>query len=281
MNNKIAYLAQPIDQVVDREAWLRETARIHSELSRLGYIVYQPARAWHVPISTEPDGRLDAVNREALGQADLLVAYLPAGVPSIGVPMEVQQALQDKIPVVAVTTVKSFSLRRPGIAVAADYNELEAAIKTVLSGQILLSDLEPIQLVVREGHQIPTRTYPDDAGLDLTTVAECTIRPGQFVDIHTQVDAVQLPTGYWGLITGRSSTLRKHGLHVPVGVIDPGWRGPLFVGVWNLSQAPVTVLPGDRLGQLILLPNHPAPVLAVAQVADAERGLAGFGSSGQ
>lgn len=275
----IAYLAQPIDQVVDRDVWLRATAQIHTELSRLGYTVYQPARAWRVPLNAELDGRLEAVNREALGQADLLVAYLPAGVPSIGVPMEIAQALQDKIPVVAITTVQSYSLQRPGIHIVADSTEIEAAIKMANSGHTLPVG-EPIRLVVREGHRVPARTYPDDAGLDLTTLIEYTIRPGQFVDIHTQVDAVQLPDGYWGLITGRSSTLRKHGLHVPVAVIDPGWRGPLFVGVWNLSPQQVLVQPGDRLGQLILVPNTPAPVLAVAQVAEAERGLAGFGSSG-
>lgn len=138
----------------------------------------------------------------------------------------------------------------------------------------------PIRLQIADGAQPPARAYHDDAGIDLTTARETTIEPGQYVDIHTQVTATQLPPGYWGMITGRSSALRKWRLHIPIAIIDPGWRGPLFVGVWNLGGNPVTVKPGDRLGQLILIPNNPAPVLAVTQVDEHPRGLNGFGSSG-
>lgn len=139
---------------------------------------------------------------------------------------------------------------------------------------------EPIRLVIAEDAQPPARAYPDDAGLDLTTAAELTIQPGEFKDIRTQVLASQLPTGYWGMIVGRSSALRKWRLYIPHAVIDPGWRGPLFVGVWNLGGNPVTIKPGDRVGQLILIPNNPAPVQIVTTVDDHARGLNGFGSSG-
>lgn len=142
------------------------------------------------------------------------------------------------------------------------------------------ADMNPIRLVLADGTQAPTRAYPDDAGVDLTTARETIIEPGQYVDIHTQVEATELPTGYWGLITGRSSALRKWRLHIPMAIIDPGWRGPLFVGVWNLGGNPVTVRPGDRLGQLILIPNNPAAIEIVQAVSDHPRGLKGFGSSG-
>lgn len=142
------------------------------------------------------------------------------------------------------------------------------------------ADMDPIRLVLTDGTQAPTRAYPDDAGIDLTTARETVIEPGDYKDIHTQVEATQLPAGYWGLITGRSSALRRWRLHIPMAIIDPGWRGPLFVGVWNLGGNPVTVRPGDRLGQLILIPNNPAAIEIVQTVSDHPRGLKGFGSSG-
>jgi dUTP pyrophosphatase len=126
----------------------------------------------------------------------------------------------------------------------------------------------------------PTRAYADDAGIDLYTAKDTTIEPGDFVDIHTTVEKVQLPDGYWGMITGRSSTLRTYRLHVPQAVIDPGWRGPLFVGAWNLGGNPVHIKAGQRIGQLILIPNNPAAVRVVDMVDAAPRGESGFGSSG-
>lgn len=143
-------------------------------------------------------------------------------------------------------------------------------------------DIEPIRVVLAEGAQPPHRAYPDDAGLDLTTDHEVTIQPGEYKDVRTQVVASQLPTGYHAQITGRSSALRKWRLHIPVAIIDPGWRGPLYVGVWNLGGNPVTLRPGDRVGQLILIPNTPAPVQIVTpdQLDPHPRGLNGFGSSG-
>jgi len=323
MNARIAYMAQPIDQVYDPQAWNHDVNKICDELIRIGYMVYRPARAWSTPARPTPDPRIERVNGTALRGADILVAFLPPKTPTIGVPMEIAMAVQHRVPVVVVTQVESFSLQQRGVIVVTDYTLVVDAVKAhehnhprfLDDGREFAADIahtringwcqvcggvgeptfehldswapnvasvagDPIQLVVREGAVSPSRSYADDAGLDLATANPYTIQPGQFVDVHTQVDAVQLPPGFWGLITGRSSTLRKLGLHVPVAVIDPGWRGPLFVGVWNLSKHPVTVNPGDRLGQLILVPNNPASVLLVPEVQDASRGLAGFGSSG-
>lgn len=288
---RTAYLAHPIDQVYDVTMHANNTNKIADELSRIGYISYIPARAWRVTSPPKLDRRLEDVNSLALRLVDVLVAYLPAGVPTIGVPMEIDRALQWGVPVVVITEVQSFSLQRDGVIVIDQLGYLADAIAAHEHNHprfqeqprgaehVATPEPEPIRMVVLNGPK-PVRAYPDDAGLDLTTVGEHHINPGKFVDVHTQVDAVQLPEGYWGLITGRSSTLRKHGLHIPVAVIDPGWRGPLFVGIWNLSGQTVSIAAGTRLAQLILVPNNPVPVETVTQVQPADRGVKGFGSSG-
>jgi len=284
---KTAYLASPIDLAAGRDTELVATcAEAGAILVGLGYCVYRPAEAWRVPPEQAPDETVQAVNLDALEQADLLVALLPAGVPTIGVPMEIERAWQLDLPIVVISDVESYALTRRGITVIDQVpgGQLAGTVKLIEQTH---SRFDPhakpnrqIRLVVRGGHELPTRAYPDDAGIDLTTVTEYTIEPGRFVDVHTQVDAVQLPDGHWGMITGRSSALRRWKLHVPQAVIDPGWRGPLFVGVWNLGHEPVTVTPGMRLGQLIVLPNNPAAVVQVQKVDDAPRGLSGFGSTG-
>jgi dUTP pyrophosphatase len=276
--SRVAYIAQPIDQAYDRTLHAAEVNKIVATLTVDGYHCYLPALAWRVGAQTEPDPRFDFVNRACLENADLLVAYLPERVATIGVPMEIQTANDLGIPVVVVTSVASFALARPGIASVASAGDILAAVEKI--GTPLPALGREIRMVIREGHDMPTRAYPDDAGIDLVSIDGAAIVPGGFVDLRSQVEKVQLPHNTWGLITGRSSTLRKHGLHVPIAVIDTGWRGPLFVGVWNLSSKTVIVDPGTRLAQLIAMPLHALRAVQVLEVDDHDRGENGFGSSG-
>lgn len=136
-----------------------------------------------------------------------------------------------------------------------------------------------------DGAVAPTRAHPGDAGWDLyvhhPVWPDFVIDPGEFVDIPCGVRA-KLPPGTWAMLTGRSSTLRKKGLMVNQGVIDNGYHGELYAGVWNLTQHPVVVERGERLAQLILLPlTHVLPqvVTDLGEPNDA-RGTDGFGSTG-
>lgn len=134
---------------------------------------------------------------------------------------------------------------------------------------------------VADSGMLPTRAHDSDAGLDLYTVGDWFVEAGAWVDIPCGI-RMQLPSHVWGMITGRSSTLRKLGLLVPQSVIDPGYRGPLFVQVWNLGQRGVLVKDKQRVGQMILIPNVTPlfdPVWVEA-VEDSDRGGNGFGSSG-
>lgn len=132
-----------------------------------------------------------------------------------------------------------------------------------------------------EGAQGPTKAYADDAGFDLYVDEETSIMPRSFVDIPLGI-AVKLPVGTWGLLTGRSSTLRKHGLLVAQGVIDCGYTGPLFAGVWNMNDFPVVIEKGQRIVQYLIMGNHSLDVVAsmVASLPGTARGSAGFGSTG-
>ena len=129
---------------------------------------------------------------------------------------------------------------------------------------------------------LPSRAHPGDAGLDLYVSQEVVIPAGGFRDVPCGV-AVELPAGSWGLLTGRSSTMRRRGLLMVQGVIDVGYRGEVFAGVFNVSGEDVTVGVGERLSQLIVLPNLTETLtpVVVESLSESERGVGGFGSSGR
>ena len=127
-----------------------------------------------------------------------------------------------------------------------------------------------------------TRKYVDDVGFDLPAACNLMILPSRFIDVPVGV-RIALPRGYWGRITGRSSTLRKRGLLIVEGVLDGGYRGPLFLGCYNLTSLPVKIEMGERLGQLIIGRNYASGIrwLMVENLPGSDRGSEGFGSTGR
>lgn len=128
--------------------------------------------------------------------------------------------------------------------------------------------------------RVPVRKYDGDAGADLITSEEVTIEPGSFRDVPTGI-RLGLPPGYWVRICGRSSTLRRRGLLVAEGVIDNGYTGPIYAGIWNLTDEPVTIRVGERVAQMILHRVVEADYREAGEVMSSDgRGHNGFGSSG-
>lgn len=126
---------------------------------------------------------------------------------------------------------------------------------------------------------VPQYAFAGDAGADLVVVEGGTLNPGEARDFPIGL-AAEPPLGYWMLIHGRSSTLRKRNLYVNPGIIDGGYRGPLFVYARNDYDEPVVVEPGDRLAQMILLPFVQPVMVVVGELSPSDRGAAGFGSTG-
>ncbi len=259
--------------------------RITRALSGLGLTCFRPATTWTGgnwnPLFVEK------INRQALYHADVVIADFSTGLPSTGLPMEIEAATARGIPAVVLRDPlrpRSVSLQANSLVHWCDGWEETAAAADKLARQHFAErgQVDALRLLVADGAKPPAMVYADDAGLDLETAETTVIQPGEFADISTTVVGVQPPADTWLMITGRSSTLRKKKLHVPVAVIDPGWRGPLFVGAWNLGQEPVTVHAGERIGQVIAIHNRTADlqIQVVDGVAPHARGLAGFGSSG-
>lgn len=129
---------------------------------------------------------------------------------------------------------------------------------------------------------LPTKGHADDAGFDLYVKGHHWIPAGEFRDLDCGV-SVRIPDGYWGMITGRSSTIRNRGLLVVQGIIDAGYRGPLFAAVWNLRNIEAYINDGERLAQLLIFPNVAEywQPQRVDELPGSARGNSGFGSTGR
>lgn len=124
---------------------------------------------------------------------------------------------------------------------------------------------------------MPFKRYVGDAGWDIFCLERTVVPPLSFMDIPTGI-RIDIPDGLWVRITGRSSTVRDLGLQVQEGIIDNGYTGPLFVGVWNLTNNPVTVDRGTRIAQIIFTRLQPV-TWERGDLRAKDRGEKGFGST--
>ena len=136
---------------------------------------------------------------------------------------------------------------------------------------------------LRDTAQVPANATPGSAGYDLRADLEgpVQISPGETVTIPTGL-AMEIQPGYAGFVFARSGLGIRSGI-VPancVGVIDSDYRGEVLVGLYNHSQRPFTVRPGDRVAQLVLMPVHTPEIQVCEELSDSQRGTGGFGSTG-
>ena len=133
-----------------------------------------------------------------------------------------------------------------------------------------------------EGAKVPFKKHMGDAGWDLYVSRPCDIGPGETTDVHTDI-RIDMPPYLYARITGRSSSLRKHGLLVNEGIIDNGYTGELFICVHNMGDKVFHVKKGMRLAQVLFhtIEDVRWSQVDVIQSAPGKRGEAGFGSTGE
>lgn len=137
-----------------------------------------------------------------------------------------------------------------------------------------------VSFVGYPGSKRPTRAHSGDVGYDLYVSSEISIPPNSFVDVPTGI-YFQMDTPLWCRITGRSSTIRKWNLLVQEGIIDTGYVGELFIGVWNLNGHEVILQKGTRIAQVIFFYAITPNLQRILFIKSKDgRGSDGFGSTG-
>lgn len=131
--------------------------------------------------------------------------------------------------------------------------------------------------------KVPTRGSEYAAGYDLYAATDYIIHiaPHSTVKIGTGV-AMELPEGTFGAIFARSGLATKKGLRPAncVGVCDSDYRGEYIVPLHNDTDEMMSIEPGERIAQLIVMNFNPIEFNVVNSLSNTERGDGGFGSSG-
>lgn len=140
--------------------------------------------------------------------------------------------------------------------------------------------------LLNEYAKIPTQGSDQSAGWDLyAAIAEpVTIMPHTSEKIGTGF-VLDMPVGWLVGIYARSGLATKKGLRPAncVGIVDPDYRGEYIVALHNDSDIPQTVLPGERIAQMVFQ-QYGIPMdgfTVVDEISETSRGDGGFGSTGE
>jgi dUTP pyrophosphatase len=141
--------------------------------------------------------------------------------------------------------------------------------------QVLIARLDP---------SIPLPTYAKggDAGADIVTRIDVTLKPGERSLVPTGI-SIALPDGYVALVHPRSGLAIKHGVTMvnAPGTVDAGYRGELQCILINHDpEKSVTFAKGDRIAQLVIQKVERVEFVEVEDLPGSGRGSAGFGSTG-
>ena len=126
--------------------------------------------------------------------------------------------------------------------------------------------------------KLPVYGHPGDAGLDLFSVIDLDLAPGEVLAVPTGIQ-IAVPAGHVGLVWDKSGISLK-GVHRLAGVIDAGYRGEVQVVMINLGTALFPLRKGMKIAQLLVQPVAAVEVVEAETLDGTSRGQGGFGSTG-
>ena len=134
----------------------------------------------------------------------------------------------------------------------------------------------------------PIRGTTGSAGIDFFVPNDyppnlCTIDPGDRYFIPSGIKA-NVPNGYALIAMNKSGVSMKKGLMVGACVVDSDYQGEIHLHLINASNKTVTIEPGDKLTQFLLVPVDHCKIeevpLGLLFEEETTRGSGGFGSTG-
>lgn len=153
---------------------------------------------------------------------------------------------------------------------------------------MVLPNSSSTKLLFKKDHpdaRVKPPSLPGDAGINLYCVEDTPLPAHPTITKVELGIRVALPDGLVATMITRSGAVMR-GLFCLPGLIDTGYRGPLFAFVVNLSGSEQMVMAGESIVQLFLLLNC-TPGLDILDVTEmgelpsSIRGTNGFGHTGR
>ena len=130
---------------------------------------------------------------------------------------------------------------------------------------------------------LPSYGSSEAAGADLYACLSepLIVQPGEVAWVSTGI-ALEVPKGCAGLVYARSGLACKRGLAPAnkVGVVDSDYRGEVKVVLLNHSKEAQIIEHGERIAQFVITPVLTPVYEEVAELDETDRGVGGFGSTG-
>ena len=140
-----------------------------------------------------------------------------------------------------------------------------------------------VKIVNRSQWPLPQYATPQSAGVDLRadTREDIVLPPLGRAMVPTGL-YLEIPAGYEAQVRPRSGLAAKKGVTVlnSPGTIDADYRGEVRVILVNLSSDPFTIVPGERIAQMVFARHEQVEWEEVETLEESERGAGGFGSTG-
>ena len=134
---------------------------------------------------------------------------------------------------------------------------------------------------IEEDAIVPYKAHKEDAGMDLFSIEDKTLKPMERKLIHTGIK-IELPKNTEAQIRPRSGLALKNGITVlnTPGTIDEGYRGEIGIILINLSKEEFRVEKGMKIAQMVIKPIININVEVISELSESSRGEDGFGSTG-
>ncbi|MCB2295174.1 dUTP diphosphatase [Clostridium algoriphilum] len=128
---------------------------------------------------------------------------------------------------------------------------------------------------------LPQYAHLGDAGMDLFSIEDREIAPGDTALIHTGIK-IELPKSTEAQIRPRSGLALKNSITVlnTPGTIDEGYRGEVAVILINHGKHIFKVERHMKVAQMVIKPVIRVNVIEVENLSETERAEGGFGSTG-
>lgn len=149
-----------------------------------------------------------------------------------------------------------------------------------------MRELEVRILDPRIGTEWPLPEYATEgsAGMDMRAMidAPITLEPGDTALVPSGLAIHLADPSLAAVLLPRSGLGYKQGLVLGnlVGLIDSDYQGPVKMPCWNRGRESITIAPGQRIAQLVLLPVVQVKLKPVEQFRDSPRADGGFGHTG-
>lgn len=128
---------------------------------------------------------------------------------------------------------------------------------------------------------LPSYATSGAACFDLATINAGTVPAHGAATFRTGL-SFEIPRGHVMLVYSRSGHGFKRGTRLSncVGVIDSDYRGEVMVRLHNDTAVPFSFEPGDRVAQAMIVALPAVQMVLAADLSDTQRGVGGFGSTG-